>query len=58
VFRVPRHPDKDNDREAIRKAAHQVLAIMQECEGLPSSERRAHALRRLDELEAAPSRGT
>ena len=58
VLKLLRHADKDKDRELIRKAAHQVLEIMKECEGLRSSERRAHELRRLDELDAAESRGT
>ena len=51
VLRIPRHPDNDKDREQIRQAAHQVFAIMQECDVLPSSERREHVLRALDEIE-------
>ena len=53
VLRLSRHPDKEKDRELLRKAAHQVLAIMKESEVLPSNERRAHVLRRLDEIDAA-----
>ena len=50
-LRIPRHPDKEKDRELIRKAAHQVLAGMKECDALPTGKRKAHILRRLDEIE-------
>jgi hypothetical protein len=51
VLQIPRHPDKEEDRALIRKAAHQVFAIMKECEVLPAAERRQHVLRRLDEMD-------
>ena len=50
-LRIPRHPDKEKDRELIRKAAHQVLASMKECDALPTAKRKAHMLRRLDEID-------
>ena len=51
VLRLPHQSDKDKDRELIRKAAHQVFAVMQECDVLPLAQRRPHVLRRLDEIE-------
>jgi hypothetical protein len=56
VLRLPRHPDREKDRDLIRRTAHQVLAIMKECEALPSAERRSHILRRLDEIDVPHSR--
>jgi hypothetical protein len=56
VLRLSRLPDREKDRELVRKAAYQVLAIMKECEALPSSERRAHVLQRLDEIDGTQSR--
>ena len=50
-LRIPRHLDKEKDRELIRKAAHQVFAIVKECDALPTAERRPHILRRLDAIE-------
>lgn len=51
ALQIPRHPDKEKDREVIRKAAHQVFAIMKECDDLPLADRKTHILRRLDEFE-------
>ena len=51
ALKIPRQSDKEKDRELIRKAAHQVFAIMKECDALPTAKRKSHILRRLDELE-------
>jgi nitrite reductase/ring-hydroxylating ferredoxin subunit len=51
ALNIRRQSDKEKDRELIRKAAHQVFAIMKECDDLPLAERRSHILKRLDELE-------
>lgn len=58
VLHISRHLDKEKDRELIRKAADQVLAIMKECEALPTIERRAHILRRFDEIDGGLNAGT
>ena len=52
ALKIPRNADKEKDREVIRKAAHQVFAIMKECYVLPLAQRKPTILRRLDELEA------
>lgn len=51
VLRLPRQPGKEEDRALIREAAHQVFAIMKECDVLLLAQRRPHVLRRLDEIE-------
>jgi hypothetical protein len=51
VLRIPHHPDNEKDRELIRSRSHQVLAIMKECDALPTAERIPHIQRRLDELD-------
>lgn len=51
-LRIPRHPDGEGDKAVIRRAAHQVFAVMQECDELPLGKRRQHILQRLDEIEA------
>ena len=51
ALQILRHPDKEKDREVIRKVAHQVFDIMKECDDLPLIERKPNILRRLDELE-------
>ena len=51
VLRLARQSDIEKDRELIRKAAHQVFAIMMECDVLPLAQRRPHVLRGLDEIE-------
>ena len=50
VVRVPRR-EGAADREAILQAGRQVVDIMKECDGLPSSRRQTHALSRLDEVD-------
>ena len=58
VLRMRRHPNPEKDRELIRTAAHQVFAIMKECDPLPLAERKPHVLRRLDEIELGLNAGT
>jgi hypothetical protein len=53
VLMLPRQAEVQPDREIIRRAAHQVFAIMQECDGLPLAQRKPHILGRLDEIERA-----
>ncbi|MCE9658313.1 MAG: Rieske 2Fe-2S domain-containing protein [Burkholderiales bacterium] len=57
ALQISRHPDKEKDRETIRKAAHQVFAIMKEGDVLPVAARKEHILRRLGELEAGLRKG-
>jgi nitrite reductase/ring-hydroxylating ferredoxin subunit len=52
-LKIPRRPEKDEDRETIRKAAHMVFDIMKECDDLPFDRRKDHVLRRLNDIEAA-----
>jgi hypothetical protein len=52
-LRIRRRTSREADSDVIRKAAHQVFAIMKECDELPLEQRRAHVLRRLDEIEAS-----
>jgi hypothetical protein len=52
-LRIRRRPSREADSDVIRKAAHQVFAIMKECDELPVVQRRPHVLRRLDEIEAS-----
>ena len=51
VLQIRRLSDNDQDRAAIQETASKVLAIMKECEGLPSAQRRSHVLGRLDEFD-------
>ncbi len=51
VLHVPRLADNDADRELIQETANKVLAVMRECEDLPSAERKSHRLKRLDEID-------
>ena len=51
-LQIPRHPDKEKDRELIRKAAHQVLADLKECDALPAAKRKANMLQRLNKIDA------
>jgi tert-butyl alcohol monooxygenase / tert-amyl alcohol desaturase len=53
VLVLPRRADKQEDRDMIRKAAHQVFAVMKECDELPLPQRKPHVLARLDEIELA-----
>lgn len=52
-LRIRRRTSREADSDVIRKAAHQVFAIMKECDELPVAQRRPHVLRRLDEIEAS-----
>lgn len=51
-LRIRRIANNEKDRENIRKAAHQVFAVMKEADKLSLGQRKAHILRRLDEIEA------
>ncbi|WP_339753481.1 Rieske 2Fe-2S domain-containing protein [uncultured Marinobacter sp.] len=51
-LKIRRRADKEEDSAVIRKACHQVLAVMKECDEIPVDQRRAHILQRLDEIEA------
>lgn len=51
-LKIRRRADKEDDSAVIRKACHQVLAVMKECDELPVEQRRAYILERLDEIEA------
>jgi hypothetical protein len=50
---LPRDPDAARDRAQIRSAARQVFAVMKECDDLPVALRKAHVLKRLDDIERA-----
>lgn len=51
-LKIRRNANNEKDREAILKAAHEVFAIMKECDELPREQRKTHVLRRLGEIEA------
>ena len=50
VLNIARREDVD-DNEVLMKVGSQVLGIMKECDAVPSAERKAHARRRLDEID-------
>lgn len=51
-LKILRNANNEKDRETIRKAAHEVFAVLKECDELPHEQRRKHVLQRLDEIEA------
>ena len=51
VLILPRRVDKQEDRDMIRKGAHQVFAVMRECDELPLATRKPRILSRLDDIE-------
>ena len=55
VLNIPRDEAVD-DTEVLMKTGTQVLAIMKECDGVTSGERKAHARKRLDELDSGARR--
>ena len=50
VLNIPRRVDGDDD-ELLAEVAAKVFAIMKECDQVPSAERKAHARRKLDEID-------
>ncbi len=50
VLSIPLRDDVD-DNELLMQTGSKVLAIMKECDAVPSAERKAHARKRLDELD-------
>jgi hypothetical protein len=50
VLSIPLRDDVD-DNELLMQTGAKVLAIMKECDAVPSAERKAHARKRLDELD-------
>ncbi|EWS54802.1 Rieske 2Fe-2S domain-containing protein [Methylibium sp. T29] len=51
-LKIRRNADNEKDKEAIRKAAHEVFVFLKECDELPREQRKAHVLGRLDEMES------
>jgi len=51
VLEVHRLPDRDADRELIKETCNRVFAVMQEATERPSTERRHHVGRGLDDID-------
>ena len=51
TLRVPRHPDREEDRKVIKEMGRKVYQVMLEADAVPSREREAYILVRLDELD-------
>jgi phenylpropionate dioxygenase-like ring-hydroxylating dioxygenase large terminal subunit len=50
VLNLPRVEGADDD-ELLLQTGQKVIALMKECDALPSAERKAHARRRLDDID-------
>lgn len=53
ALKIPRQADAQKDADLIRKAAHQVVAIVKEADSLPTAKRTPHILKRLAEFESS-----